>query len=180
MLSLHVHWSRPGVLFAVLAWIAASGCRLGVGIPQFVRARAAEDRSYPSQPKSQPILLTEGDVEEPYVVLGTAQSRSYRESEVDTLGAGELRDAARKMGGDAVIHVAKTPTLTEEFGYSPGALTRVGPKFVTQYVLGGVVVRLASPAETPAGAQSPDSQPAEAPRGKAISDTGAPHSASGR
>jgi len=145
---------------AALACLA-SACRLGVGLPQTARTRMAADRSYAPRPHDYPIFLTEGDVQEPYEVLGTAQSRSCRENEIDALGPAELRQSARQMGGDAVIHVAKTPTLTEELGYRPGSLSRTGTRFVTQYVMSGTVIRFVR--DLPSAPEAPKNAPAQPP-----------------
>ncbi len=109
---------------------------------------------YPPRPPDYPIELTEYDYKEPYEELGQVKTDPYDDRLIDTQGMGELRKMAREMGGDAVVRISRNSDISEEVGYRPGALLRVGTKFVNKTSLTGVVVRFKR-VETPVNAPTP-------------------------
>jgi hypothetical protein len=117
---------------------------------------------YPPRPPDYPIELTEYDFKESYEELGQAKTAPYDDRLLDTQGMGELRKIARKMGGDAVVRISRNSDISEEVGYRPGALLRVGTKFVNKTSLTGVVVRFRR-AGMPVSAPTPALPPQPAP-----------------
>lgn len=124
---------RPGAAYLFLAalllgGLALTGCR-------------GYRTDYPSRPPDYPIELTEYDYKEPYEELGQVKTGTYDDRLLETQGMSELRKIARQMGGDAVVRISRNSDISEEVGYRPGALYRVGTKFVNKTSLTGVVVR---------------------------------------
>jgi len=93
------------------------------------------------RPPDYPISLTEADYRESYIEIAEVTTSPYDDRLVDSLGRSQLRDIARKLGGDAVIRITRNSVIVEETGYRPGALLRYGTRFVDKQSLTGVVVR---------------------------------------
>lgn len=93
------------------------------------------------RPAEYPISLTPNDYQEPYEEIAVIQTRSCRDDMLDTIGTADLRDLARKVGADAVVHVSRRSETGEEVAYRPGNLLRSGTRFVERSALVGVAVR---------------------------------------
>lgn len=94
----------------------------------------------PRRPMDYPIFLTEGDVEDPYEVVATVKSPAYEDHESRERGEEFLRDWARRVGGDWVIHVRREPIVKERAGYHPTGTFRTGTHLVTHYFYTGTIV----------------------------------------
>jgi hypothetical protein len=120
---------------AAAAPLLCSACATGPKI------RIVSDGAYAPRPHDYEIALTENDFKEPYVEIAQVTTRFYEDRMVDQLCRVELRRAARKLGGDAVVRIGREALTGEELGYRPGGLFRRGTRFVDKYALTGVVVR---------------------------------------
>ncbi|MBN1867767.1 hypothetical protein JW916_10785 [Candidatus Sumerlaeota bacterium] len=125
------------VCVLVAAAILSSACATGYNV------RRISDRAYAPRPRDYKIALTENDFKEPYVEIAQVTTRYYEDRLVDQLGRVDLSRAARKLGGDAVIRIARNAILGQEAAYRPGALFHRGTQFVDKYSLTGIVVRFA-------------------------------------
>ena len=125
----------PTACFVLSVLVLLAGCGPRIQVHYLAHEH------YAQRPKGYPISITEYDYEEAYEEVAQVTTRAYDDRTVDVLGRSELRDIARRLGGDAVIQVSRTGEVSEEFGYRPGNLTRLGTRFVDHYVLSGIVVR---------------------------------------
>ena len=105
------------------------------------RGRVTVLRSYPPRTADYPIFLTEGAVEEPHETIATVQTGCYEEWELRERGRAELRETARRLGGDAVLRIQRQPRVTEKPALLRTRASRVGTKLVTAFYYTGTVVR---------------------------------------
>ena len=126
--------SRSVCVILVLMGLAAA-----CGTPGVINPLSRH--SYPARSANYPIALFDDVCPQPYEVIAEVTTKAYDDRVVDITGKEELRAMARKMGGDAVIRVSRNGVVREEVGYRPGALFRMGTRFVDRYTLSGVVVR---------------------------------------
>ena len=99
-------------------------------------------QSFPKRPSDYPIYLVEGDVMEPYTLVATIRTEAFEEWEADHQGPESLRRWARRLGGDAVINMQRTPVMVERFGFFPARTYRAGTDVVTAYYYTGTIIRL--------------------------------------
>ncbi len=91
------------ILTAGAVLVLASGCGSSVN---FVRAHDVE---YEAKSSNSPVEIHTGDVNRPYVVIGTltaseTMKASFSEKSTYDTVLKQLRDTARKVGADALIH----------------------------------------------------------------------------
>lgn len=94
-----------------------------------------------SHSDSYPISLTTGDYEEPYEEIRIVKTKLYDDMAIDSMAPAELKKLARKYGCDAVIHITRESMVSEQFGYAPGVLFRIGTRYVSKTRLSGVAIR---------------------------------------
>ncbi len=132
-------FKAPAHRHALLALVVAL-CTVGCGPRAGVRMLTTYD--YSAYPADYPVVVTEDDLDVPYTEVAEVWTRPFDDRALETAGTAELRDIARGLGGDAVVHVTRDIELYEKLGYRPGNLLRHGTRFEDGWVLRGVVVRL--------------------------------------
>lgn len=127
-------WSGRSCLLSVVALLA-----FGCASPATYRPLTSEH--FPQRPADCPVVISDGSCEQPYTAIAEVTTQPYESRILDVAGRQELEKMARRLGGDAVIRVARNDVTREEFGYRPGALFRLGTRFVDRSTLTGVVVQ---------------------------------------
>ena len=117
--------------------LAAAGCSLNrLQEPSIV---LLHEKNFAPRPPDYPIAVTEADFKEPYVQIAQVTTSPYDDRMVDSLGKQELRELARRLGGDAVVHVSRNLQVIEEKTYRPwfGGWLSPGTRFVDTSSLAG-------------------------------------------
>ena len=152
---------RLGIEIVALALVlATAGCSLNrLQEPTIV---LLHEKSFAPRPPDYPIAVTEADFKEPYVQLAQVTTSPYDDRMVDSLGEQELRELARRLGGDAVVQVVRNRQVIEEKIYRPwfGGWLSPGTRFVDTSSLTGAVVRFerANPAPAAPPPETPETQ----------------------
>ena len=108
---------------------------------RFPQVVELSDVNYARRPPEYPIALESGNIENPYIEIALVRTKLYEEWSIAQAGGAELKRAARKSGGDAVINIRQATRLGESVEFSPNSHIRLTTKFKGKYYLEGTVIR---------------------------------------
>ena len=135
--------------------VSAAACAVarlstgGFGAGEGTRVSMVTKGRVSARPADYPISLTAEDYQEPYDEIAVIRTHPCGDDMLDTVATAELRDLARQVGADAVLHISRRSETGEEIAYRPGNLLRQGTRFVERSELVGTAVRFKRPETTP-------------------------------